>query len=290
MKTLIPALDRFLYFLDSKFTIKLLTTESHARKRKQSKNNTTKKQQQPKKKDQHPQKTMAIDQAFGERGGISPIRFISFPAALTFPFAHSNWQNKIPVWLSSLSSAPGNHSSAAPYIQPPPNPPLFCHLSSAASSWQHIKHKHNACPFFWLEFKEEACHWAIWGHLRKSPRGRAHFSFSFSSHHHLLFLAPSVRLPCSACIPKQLLRSAAFSWNHHQRLPARLSTGSAHRESLSHLFHLDATFWIHHMRGQTASFQNRLRTEVNYTNWVAGGKGAWLSLDSSVNPDDLGFS
>lgn len=160
MKTLIPALDRFLYFPDSKFTIKLLTTESHARKRKQSKNNNTKKQQQPKKKDQHPQKTMAIDQAFGERGGISPIRFISFPAALTFPFAHSNWQNKIPVWLSSLSSAPGNHSSAAPYIQTPPNPPLFCHLSSAASSWQHIKHKHNACPLFWLKFKEEACRWA----------------------------------------------------------------------------------------------------------------------------------
>lgn len=209
------------------------------------------------------------------------------------------WHFHLHTPIDKIKYPFGSHPSALrPVItpqphhtfNPPPNPPLFCHLSSAASSWQHIKHKHNACPFFWLEFKEEACHWAIWGHLRKSPRGRAHFSFSFSSHHHLLFLAPSVRLPCSACIPKQLLRSAAFSWNHHQRLPARLSTGSAHRESLSHLFHLDATFWIHHMRGQTASFQNRLRTEVNYTNWVAGGKGAWLSLDSSVNPDDLGFS
>lgn len=80
MKELIPVPDQFLYFLDSKFTIKILaanTAEPGGKK-------------QSSRGEKSPEKTMAIDQKFGERGGISGIRFISFLATLTFPFAHFN--------------------------------------------------------------------------------------------------------------------------------------------------------------------------------------------------------
>lgn len=150
MKALIPVLDQFLYFLDSKFTIKLLTTNSKAGRWKQSKNNNE--------KHQHPEKTMAIDQTFGERGGISLIRFISFPAALTFPFAHSNWQNKIPVQLSSLSSTWCNHSYTAPYTFTS----LFLHpciplelgliITEDETYTEHM-------PFA-MESHKYTCHWA----------------------------------------------------------------------------------------------------------------------------------
>lgn len=130
---------------------------------------------------------MAIDQAFGERGGISPIRFISFPAALTFPFAHSNWQNKIPV-LGSHPSAPRRViTPPLRHTLPPPQP--FCSsippsLKSAASSWRSKKHKQSVR----LLSEECVCHRVC---LRSGVtcinhlRGRAHFNFSFSSHHYL---------------------------------------------------------------------------------------------------------
>lgn len=168
MKTLIPRSDRFLYFLDSKFTIRLLTANSHAGQRKQSKNTNNNNSKQ-----QRPEKTMAIDQAFGERGGIPPIRFISFLAALTFPFAHSNWQNKIPVWLSSLSSTPGNHSSATPYTPPLPH---TCSLIMTV-----YKTSTQRLPFR-QEFKEQACRWAslqsevtCTNHLREGHISAFHF-------------------------------------------------------------------------------------------------------------------
>lgn len=178
---------------------------------------------------------MAIDQAFGKRGGISPIRFISFPAALTFPFAHSNWQNKIPVWLSSLSSALGNHSSTAPYSLIPSVPHPFIPWS-AASSWQSMKHKQNVQLL--PEGSEEcACRGAslkTGGHLYKSPQGREHFNFSSSSPSPpLSSLALSPSPARSSCIPKQLLQSAAIPENHHQHLPASLLTGHTLAESLS---------------------------------------------------------
>lgn len=66
---------------------------------------------------------MAIDQAFGARGSMSPIRFISFPAALTFPFEHSNWQKKkIPSLVPQLHV--GNHFSSASH-SPPSVPPTL---------------------------------------------------------------------------------------------------------------------------------------------------------------------
>lgn len=124
---------------------------------------------------------MAIDQAFGERGGISPIRFISFPAALTFPFAHSNWQNKIPARLSFLSSTPGNHSSAAAYTLTP-----LC--SSTPPSHREQPHHvgvgniNRAHAFFAEESKECACHRAslqsrvtCTNHLREGHTSTFHF-------------------------------------------------------------------------------------------------------------------
>lgn len=170
-----PFSDRFLYFLNSKFTIKPLTTDSQARWGKQSKNN-----------EKHGRlgKTMAIDQAFGGRGGISPIRFISFPAALTFPFAQSNWQNKILVRLSSLSSTTGNHSYMAP---------LTPSVSSEDSSWQRIEYKQNTCLFAeWADHR--AFLQTVVTHINHIREGYSSIH-SFSSHrfqfgYFLFFLNP----------------------------------------------------------------------------------------------------
>lgn len=81
MKALILVPDQFLYFLDSKFTIKILAANTAGPGEKKTQSNRGEKS---------PEETMAIDQKFGERGGISGIRFISFLATLTFPFAHFN--------------------------------------------------------------------------------------------------------------------------------------------------------------------------------------------------------
>lgn len=154
---------------------------------------------------------MAIDQAFGERGGISPIRFISFPAALTFPFAHSNWQNKIPVRLSSLSSTPGNHSSTAPYTLYAP--PLLG-SSSAASSWRGREHKQSVCRSA-EESEEYACRWAS---LQSGVTCTNHLREGHTSTFHFLPITTTSLASCS--LPPLMLALPAYLNNSSEVQPS----------------------------------------------------------------------
>lgn len=267
MKGLILVLDRFLYFLDSKFSI--LTVKLPGRVEKTIKKNNNEKHQRP-------------GEDNGNWSGIrrerwmSPIRFISFPAAQTFPFAHSNWQNEIPVRLSFLSTTPGNHSSTAPHSPPIPQ--------SAASSWQGMKQK--VC-FVFVQRSPPAPEHPFNLRSLKSPQGRAHFNFPFCSHHHLSCL-------CSLSPSASLAR------------PAYLNNSSEVQPSPRIIISISLpAYWLAtHSRGvsQTSiSFKrNFLDSSTLGVKQAPFKKRLWIiqiewrerrqSLGGSVNPDDIGFS
>lgn len=208
---------------------------------------------------------MAVDQAFGVRGSVSPIRFISFPVALTFPFEHSNWQKK-------------NQLSLVPQIH------VGNHFSSASHSTPLVPSSLKVQPHHDKEGKMSSSHGILLGSQYAWKRASLKRGVTFtnqlreghtSAYHFLPIPATSLvsALPTPAP-PAYLNNSSEVQPSLRILISIRKPIDRSHtcRECLSHPFHLDANFWVLHIRGQTSRFQKTLGTEEKLYK-LSSGKG-----------------
>lgn len=199
---------RFSSWIDSfisltwKFTIKLLTANSQARRRKQSKKITTKNISAQKRQWQ------LIRHTAREVASLLSDSLVFRPL----------WHFHLHTPIDKIKYPFGSHPSAPHQVITPPLhhtlSPLYSSIPPSLRVQPHHDWGWNINRTYAFCRGVARVHTplsipSIWGHLYKSPQGRAHFNFSFSSYHHLSCLFVSVSR--SPCIPKQLHRSAAIS-------------------------------------------------------------------------------
>lgn len=152
MKTLIPAIDRSSLFPRLKVQNQTPNCKQPGRPGKTIKKNNW--------KHQRPKKTMAIDQAFSRE----VASLLSDPLVFQ-PLWHFHLHTRIdkikyPAWLSSLSTAAGNHSSDAPPGSHSSCFPVAPVRQNAASSWRSVWNVNTMNSHLHGSRKENICSWA----------------------------------------------------------------------------------------------------------------------------------